>query len=322
MQLRELEYLVALADEGSFTRAAARCWVSQQALSRAVAALERRLGVLLVVRRPRGCSLTPAGSRLVSAARALLRDAAALDALGRGLGVGKDDGVLRVGALLDGLGARTPPLVAAFRAAWPDLHLRVQRVQPSDLPGVLLSGEVDVVLLHGPCEDPRVTVVPLFDERRAVVVSAGDPRADAPALSVRDLVDLPARARRPGVDPAWEGVFTLRAERGGEEPERIGDPAGSLEELLWAISVDRLFLTVPEHLATSYPGTAYGVSYVPVPDAAPVVFAVAHRRGDRRAHVQGFVQLARTVAGGRSPEARLSAHNQEVLDAAPRPASG
>ncbi|WNV77329.1 LysR family transcriptional regulator [Geodermatophilus sp. DSM 44513] len=298
MQLRELEYLVALADEGSFTRAAARCWVSQQALSRAVAALERRLGVLLVVRRARGCSLTPAGSRLVAAARPLLRDADALTGLARGLAGDPTGGrLLRIGVLLDGLGARTPPVVAAFRAAWPGWRVAVRRVQPSDLPGVLLSGEVDAVLLHGPCTDPRVAVVPLFREGRAVALSAADPRADAAALSVQDLLTLPARARRAGIDPGWEGVFTLRAERGGEEPERVGEPAGSLEELLWAISVDRLFLTVPQHVATSHPGAAYGVTYVPVPDAEPVTFAVAHRRTDRRPHVGAFVQLARSVAG-------------------------
>jgi DNA-binding transcriptional LysR family regulator len=65
---------MALADEGSFTRAAARCHVTQQALSRSIAALERRVGTPLVVRRPRGCSLTSAGLELVGVARELLAD--------------------------------------------------------------------------------------------------------------------------------------------------------------------------------------------------------------------------------------------------------
>ena len=290
MDLRQLRYLVALADELNFTRAAARCWVSQQAFSKAIAQLERRVGVALVVRRPRGCSLTPAGRRLVFAARQLLAQADRLDQVVAAEDESGDR--LRVGLLLDGLGAATPSLLAGFRAAMPSVALSVRRIQPHELTTALVDGLVDVALVHGPFADDRIETVPLFSEQRAVVVSAADPRADATALTTADLLALPAREKRDGIDLGWEGFFTLLAERNGDPPERRGAPAGSLEELLWHISLDQLFLTVPQHLADSYPATTFGVTYIPVPDLPRVTFSVCHRRGDRRSAVRTFTTLA------------------------------
>lgn len=294
MELQQLRYLVALAEERNFTRAAARCWISQQAFSKAIAQLERRVGVTLVERRARGCSLTPAGERVVAAARAVLLRA---DHVARAADEPPTDGLLRVGLLLDGLGAQTAPLLAAFRAAMPAVELAVQRIQPHELSGALAGGTVDVALIHGPVADDRLRVVPLFTEPRAAVLSRADDRADATTLAADDLLTLPARARRPGIDPIWEGFFTLTGERNGAEPERRGTPAGSLEELLWHISLDRLFLTVPRHLAGTYPGEAFGVIYVDVPDLPAVAFSVCHRRGDDRPAVRQLVALAVAATG-------------------------
>lgn len=301
MDLHHLRYLVALADELNFTRAAARCWVSQQAFSKAIAQLERRLGVTLVIRRPRGCSLTPAGQRLVAAARQIVAQADQLVELTQNEPIAAPGVSLRVGLLLDGLGTRTPPVLAAFRAAMPSVELSVRRIQPHELTSALIDGLVDVALIHGPFDDDRVETIPLFTEQRAVVVSAADARADADALAATDLLGLPAREKRDGIDPGWEGFFTLVAERNGESPQRRGGPASSLEELLWHISLDRLFLTVPEHLADTYPAATFGVAYVPVPDLPRVVFSVCHRRGDQRPAVRRFTALA--IAATTRPDA-------------------
>ena len=297
MNLQQLRYLVALADELNFTRAAARCWVSQQAFSKAIAELERRVGVTLVVRRPRGCSLTPAGRRTVATARQILAQTDQLAVLAQQAAEPDTGNRLRVGVLLDGLGRATMPVLAGFRAAMPSVELSVRRIQPHELTGALVDGLVDVALVHGPFADERIDSVPLFTEQRAVVVSAADPRADAAELSADDLLGLPARERRDGIDPGWEGFFTLLAERNCAPPERRGGPAGSLEELLWHISLDRLFLTVPQHLAETYPAATFGVAYVGVPDLPGVVFSVCHRRGDERAAVRRFTALAVAATG-------------------------
>ncbi len=289
LELRELRYLVALADESNFTRAAARCHVTQQALSRAIALLERRLGAQLVERRARGCTLTPAGSQLAASSRALLADA---DALVATLRDATPPGRLRVGLMLDGLGAATAPLLREFRTAHPDVPLSVRRLGADRIVDALLDGTVDVALLHGPVDDDRIEVLPLFTEPRVAAVSAAGRLADAPALTAADLLTMPARTRRPDVRADWEGFFTLVTEREGEQPERLGDPTGSLEELLFTIGLDDLFLTMPAHLRHTYPGHLFGVQYVPVPDLAPVVFGVAHRR-PTTPEVDAFRAIAR-----------------------------
>lgn len=298
VELRDLRYFAALAEELNFTRAAARCWVSQQALSQSIAALERRLGTPLVVRRPRGCSLTPAGARLAAGVNALLDQADAL----RDLVVDIHDDqsppdLLRVGLLLDGLGPVTASIFGACRTAMLHVAVRTRRVQPHELPSALLSRTVDVVLQHGPSHDDRVTTIPLFTEPRVVVLSRADPLADANILHARDVLDVPARQRRPGIDPTWEGFFTLVDQRNGEQPARRGEPAKSLEELLWSISIEELFLTVPRHLARTYPDDTFGITYVPLTGLPDVQFAVAHRADDSRPHVHEFVRLVQAMAG-------------------------
>jgi DNA-binding transcriptional LysR family regulator len=275
VELRELRFVVALADELNFTRAAARCHISQQALSRAIALLERRLGTPVVERRPRGCALTPAGARLASAARPLLAEA---DALRAGLAECEPApaGLLRVGLMLDGLGAATAPLLAAFRATHPAIRILVQRLHADRVVDALLDRSVDVALLHGPVEDDRIEILELYTEPRIAAVSAGSPLADAGVLAAADLLVRPARARRPRVREEWEGFFTLVSERNGEQPDRFGEPTANLEELLYSIGLDDLFLTMPAHLAGTYPGHLFGVRYLPVPDLAPVPFGMAH----------------------------------------------
>lgn len=277
VELRDLRYVLALAEELNFTRAAERCHISQQALSRSIARLERRIGAPLVHRRSRGCALTAEGERLTAVARPLVAEA---DALFAAIRTPRDvpPGRLRVGLLLDGVGAATAAMLAAFRAAQPHVTVGVRRMHADRVVDALLDGSTDVALLHGPVHDERIEVLPLFTEPRIVAVSAASPLADADVLTAADLLTQPARTRRPRVREDWEGFFTLVPERDGEQPDRFGEPAGSLEELLYSIGLDNLFLTMPQHLQRTYPAELFGVRYVPAPDLTPVVFGVAHRR--------------------------------------------
>lgn len=301
VDLRHLQYFLALAEEGNFTRAAARVWVTQQAFSKAIAQLEGRVGARLVERRPRGCSLTPAGRRLAMASRSLLAEADRVAEVAVALRTGAGDATptLRVGSLLDGLGPLTPAVLTGYRAVAPDVTVTVRRIQPHEIPGAVLSGEIDVALVHGPCDHPAVHAEAVFDEPRWVALSAADRRADADALTAADLLTVPARTRRPGVDPDWEAAFTLRDERNGEDAPRLGEPARSLEDLLWSISLEELFLTIPEHLTRTYGRESFGVAYVPVPDLPPVTFSVLRRRDDTRAAVLAFVATASAVTAAR-----------------------
>jgi hypothetical protein len=106
------------------------------------------------------------------------------------------------------------------------------------------------------------------DTRRSCP-AAGDHQSSL--VSRRCIVMEPRRVRED-----WEGFFTLVLERNGEQPDRFGDPTANLEELLYSIGIDDLFLTMPAHLAGTYPGHLFGIRYPPVPDLAPVTFGIAH----------------------------------------------
>src|SRR5690348_11109678 len=141
MDFRQLQYLVTLADEEQFTRAAAVCGVSQSGLSAAIRALEDELGTALFERTTRRVEPTPAGSALLPHARLLLAQAsAARDAVGRAtnelsgsLRVGAEQGlgIVDVVSLLDRLHRRYPMVALDFAQA--GSHELVGRVRDGDL---------------------------------------------------------------------------------------------------------------------------------------------------------------------------------------------
>lgn len=293
--LRQLRYFLALADELSFTRAAARLHLSQQALSMAMKQLELRVGVRLVARNPGGVELTPAGRALREHAAATV---AAADELDRAMRAHRDGaaGRLRVGLSMDGAGPLTAPILAAARDARPNAELQVTALEPRLGIGPVVDGAVDVAILHGPMpDDGRVAIAPLFSEPRVAVVSAAGRLADADRLAPADLVDRPFLAKDPAIPAGWEGFFTLAPDRDGEGARREGEPARSFEELLWNIGLRDLVLTLPAHFAGTWPGGSFGIRYVPAPELAPVDFVVVHRRGAADPLVDLFVEICRLV---------------------------
>jgi LysR family transcriptional regulator, hydrogen peroxide-inducible genes activator len=167
--LRQLQYVVAVADLLSFRRAAEECGVSQPSLSAQIAQLEDMLSVKLFERDARGVLLTPAGRELVAAARRVLLDAGDLaDAARRN----SDPlaGVLRVGVIPTVSPYLLPSVAAPLREAYPRLTLRWVEEKTPSLVSALAAGELDAAILAGPVEgdldselianDPFVLAVP------------------------------------------------------------------------------------------------------------------------------------------------------------------
>jgi len=163
MNLRDLEYLVALAETRHFGRAAERCHVSQPTLSAQLRKLEEFLGVALVERRPRRVALTPAGEAVVERARRMLQDAEDI----RGLARASQDplsGPLKVG-LIPTLGPYLLPRVATKIArALPKLSLLLHEYQTAPLVERTLDGELDLAILALPAETRGLVTRELFSE--------------------------------------------------------------------------------------------------------------------------------------------------------------
>ncbi len=161
--LRQLDYLVALADAGHFGRAASQAGVSQPTLSQQIKALEGRLGVALVERRGRGAVLTPAGRDIAERARTIvvavgdIRDFAAR-------AEGRLAGTLRFGVTPTLGPYLLPAVVAGLHRDAPDLKLFVQEGIPDEQLQALTRGKLDLLLGPLPLEAPGVVLEPLFRE--------------------------------------------------------------------------------------------------------------------------------------------------------------
>jgi LysR family transcriptional regulator, hydrogen peroxide-inducible genes activator len=186
LKLKDLRYLVAVADERHFGRAAARSFVSQPTLSAQLKKLEQDLGVQLIERAPNNVTLTPAGQEIVARARRILEASDEVVTLARSH---RDPlaGRLRV-ALLPTIGPYLLPRVApALRRALPRLELRLYEYQTAPMLEKLQAGQLDVGILALPVEAAGCEARELYDEPFTVALPEHHALAARKTLRVADL---------------------------------------------------------------------------------------------------------------------------------------
>jgi LysR family hydrogen peroxide-inducible transcriptional activator len=174
MTLTELRYIVAVARERHFGRAAETCFVSQPTLSVAVKKLEDELGVTLFERGPGEVSVTPAGTKIVEQAQRVLEEAARIRELAAA-GRNPLAGVLRLGAIYTIGPYLLPKLIPLLRKNAPSMQLLIQENFTHRLAEELKSGEVDVILIALPFDEPGVATRAVYDEPFLVAVPKGHP---------------------------------------------------------------------------------------------------------------------------------------------------
>jgi LysR family hydrogen peroxide-inducible transcriptional activator len=174
MTLTELRYIVAVARERHFGRAAETCFVSQPTLSVAVKKLEEELGVILFERGPGEVSVTPAGQKIVEQAQRVLEEATRIRELAA---AGRDPlaGPLRLGAIYTIGPYLLPKLIPILRRTAPAMQLLIQENFTHRLGEELKSGEVDVILVALPYEEPGIVTRAVYDEPFLVAVPKGHP---------------------------------------------------------------------------------------------------------------------------------------------------
>jgi LysR family hydrogen peroxide-inducible transcriptional activator len=186
LKLKDLRYLVAVADQRHFGRAAARCFVSQPTLSAQLKKLEDNLGVQLIERAPNNVCLTEAGEAIVARARRILEASDEMVTLARSQ---RDPlaGRLRV-ALLPTIGPYLLPRVApAMRKALPRLELRLYEYQTAAMLAKLHAGEIDVGILALPVEVDGLESRELYREAFMVALPEHHPLAARERVRLADL---------------------------------------------------------------------------------------------------------------------------------------
>ncbi|MFF0527728.1 LysR family transcriptional regulator [Nocardia amikacinitolerans] len=282
VDLRDLRYLIAVAEEANFTRAAARVFVSQPALSKQIRALERRLGFELFERTPRGVTLTAQGAELLPTAREMVerwdRAYPRAQAIGRPqtLVVGMQTAVGR------DLQRRA---ISRFRAAAPDWTVSLRLVGWSDPTAGLAdaSSDVGVVWLPIPLDGLRTRV--LRRESRGVMLPEGHRLADHATVAFTDLLDEPFVALPRAAGPLRDHWLAIDARDG--HPVRVGAEATGADETFEAIASGLGVALVAAGNADLY--RRPGLVFRPVGGLEPAELAVAWRGDDSRSATALFV---------------------------------
>ncbi|MFG2143215.1 transcriptional regulator CynR [Streptomyces sp. NPDC048696] len=190
LELRHLRYLLAVAEHGSFTRAAEELHISQPTLSQQVKQLEKTVGTQLLDRTGRAVRLTDAGGTYVHYARRALRDLAAAERAVLDV-ADLSHGGLRLAVTPTFTAYLTGPLVAEFHRRHPGITLDVREMTQDRIESALLADELDLgIAFHG-AHASGIAATPLFTETLSLVVAAdyepdGGPSGPLPA---RDLAD-------------------------------------------------------------------------------------------------------------------------------------
>jgi DNA-binding transcriptional LysR family regulator len=187
-ELRHLRYVVAVAEELNFTRAAAREGVSQQVLSAQIRQLEEELGVRLFDRSTREVRATDAGAEVAERGRALLSAVERLWEDVRRHGTGQT-GVLRLGFGRAAAFDTAPRLLAAMAQAHPDVRIEASEMPSPDLPQALRDGRIDVALARWTADSDGLFVQELGRHAMGIVLRADDPLSDRAELELGELAD-------------------------------------------------------------------------------------------------------------------------------------
>lgn len=172
MTLTELHYIVVVAQERHFGRAAERVFVTQPALSLAIKKLEEELGTTIFERRQNQIALTPLGERLVHQAQRVLEEADQLKILAA---QGKDQlaGLLRFGVIATVGPYILPDLIPALSKRAPSMPLEIEESLTANLTAMLKNGKLDVIMVALPFDEPNILTRGLYDEPFKTVVPVG-----------------------------------------------------------------------------------------------------------------------------------------------------
>ena len=258
MNIRDLEYLVALAEHKHFRRAAYACHVSQPTLSGQIRKLEDELGIILLERTSRKVLFTQSGLLLVDQAKTVLREVKLLKEMASNQGK-EMTGPLHVGVIPTIGPYLMPHIVPALQNAFPDLELFLYEAQTHQLLEQLETGRLDCAIVASVRETEPFIEVPLFKERMLLAVAENHPWAKEQTIPMSMLKDHEMLMLDDGHclrNQALGYCFTAGAK------ENSHFQATSLETLRNMVAANAGMTLMPE-LAVLSEGERGGVKYLP-----------------------------------------------------------
>ncbi|HEV7976707.1 LysR family transcriptional regulator [Amycolatopsis sp.] len=285
LEVRELRYFQAVAEELNFSRAATKLGIAQPPLSRAIKQLERRLGVALFERTTHCVTLTaPGRTLLVESARVLDAVAAAARRTTRaGLSTPRVVVTAKPGVATDLLRR----LAEAYRATPGAAEVEIAVSGYGEQAAMVRDGRADAALIGMPGERRGLDWELIASERRVAALPAGHELASKSELSCRDLAGLP-------VPVGPESTVDQLAYWAGQDGELGAPPVTGPEvrdssQLLETVALGLAVALVPVSLAKR--SSRDDIVFRPVPDASPYVTALSWRSGSHDPHVAQFVRV-------------------------------
>jgi len=290
MNLRDLEYVVAVADTGHFGLAAERCRTSQPTLSMQLKKLEAELDAPLFERSPRGALTTAIGAEIVVRARSILdevrqmREIAARGAEALG-------GVLRLGVIPTAGPYLLPRILPQLRAAYPRLETHLREAMTARLLSLLLDNELDAAIVSEPIDDHGLERAPLFRERFMLGMHPDHGLATAPRLKSKAMAGEPVLMLEEG--HCLKAQTTLVCRRLGLRP--VHDVQASSIETLRQMVAMGLGLAVLPELASmgSYANTGIVMRALDGNDASRLLTLIWRKSHPRPERLQALAGLIR-----------------------------
>jgi len=297
MELRHLRYFVAIAEEGSFTRAAGRLGMQQPPLSQQLRALESELGVSLFRRHPRGVELTAPGDAFLADARALLAAADAASLRASRVAAGRA-GSLTIGLATSAASHRlAPDAIREFHRRYPEVALTFIDGNAASLTEAVQEKRVHVALVRAPVANPPgLRHETLLREPLLAAIARSHPlvKRGGKSVALRELRDDAfILVRRPG-QPGMYGDLVAACREAGFEP-RIAAEVGNMLVNTMLVAAGVGVSVVPASMAQSH---ARQVAYIPIRGASKLEapLTLLSREDEANPAARHFLSLAREVA--------------------------
>jgi len=290
MEIRHLQYFLAVAEELHFGRAAKRLHVSQPPLSRQICQLEEQIGVRLFNRTKRRVALTNAGHILVDEARLILQQVEEAATLAREAGPNPQNRLLVAYSPHNArIAVRT---LCSFAKRSPNIQILLRSLATALQVDAILTGRVDVGFLTLPAHNEELTIETILRDQLVVVMSKSHPLASRRVISIRSLADETLIIFPQHLNAKRHDLITGMCRRAGFAPRFIHeiDSIQITMELVskgFGVSVMR-----PPPFEVSQAGVVFrNLHHSPILETA-----VVHRKASRSSLVDDFVRVAKDVA--------------------------
>lgn len=299
MELRQLRYFLAVAEELHFGKAAERVFIAQSPLSRQIRQFEDELGVQLFRRTKRSVELTDAGRALIPEAEEILN--ATRRAKETAIGAQKGHiGRLNIGFTLSAMYTPFPRILKRFAATAPLVKLHFhEHVLTQDQLLALGMSRMDVGFLRPPVSNPEIELLPVMHEALVIALAADNPLAQQERLSLSDLAREPFVTFSKSIDSALSSAVLGFCHARGFQP-RITQEAKELATLVMLVSAGLGVALVPASAkALGQEGVVFRSIEEEMP---PLTIALAWNRNTRSAVRDEFIAVAREMLGESGPQ--------------------